>query len=862
MATTKLLPHQVEAVDGILRTLQVPADGRMPAQGLRAQVISATGSGKTLMAVESARRLMARKVLVLVPTLDLLTQTAAAWRAGGRTGAMVGVCSLSSADSQGVPCTTSADELRLWLLGLDRVTVFATYASLGMRTLQRAHAAGVGVWDLVVVDEAHRTSGDAGRPWAAVHDQQQIPARRRLYMTATPRVWEAGGETPRLVASMDRDSEAFGPVAYELKLSEAIRRSIVAPYQVVCVDIRDEDVHQALLEAPLGADHVRGARLAALQTGLLTAVAEEKLRRVLAFHSRVAEAEAMAVGVPAVASELHADDPERFPRPERVWARWLCGEHSPGHRRAVLGEFASDFVPGAGGGEVKVAVQVLSSVKVLGEGVDTARCDAVAFCDARGSMVDIVQMVGRALRIRPGEGKLATLVVPVFLGPGEKDGDMLVSNSYDALSKVLGALRAHDTETIEALADPRVRSGSWVGGEGRGGDDAVDRDGVEDGGSGGSGGESVLDEAEDGQEAAEPLSGPAAALLRFSAPRDPALIARFIRLRIIDPENAYWRRGIQASVQYLKETGAQALQVPQRYVTPDDWSPARFPLGVWLADQRKYYNAELLEGERVRQLDRLGMVWSAHDNAFGAGLAVARAWAEEHGHLLAPVGAVGVGGFPVGVWLKNQRAAARQAVEAALAHEQGQVVPAGGWGLSESRLDALDGIDPGWCPAWDTGWQRCYRLAKNHIDAGGILRHQAGVVVVQGEDLGAWVRAQRLGWDKLGVAQQWLLESVLGIEEAGEDEWSVRRTRDDKWILNIVAARQFHGREGHLQVPRKHVEEVPVGVEGAGGDANGQDDGAGGALVQLGMFLANTRRRADKLTPQRRADLDALGMRW
>ncbi|MFH8739500.1 DEAD/DEAH box helicase family protein, partial [Streptomyces sp. NPDC017964] len=621
MAAMKLLPHQVEAVDGILRTLQTPADGCMPAQGLRAQVVSATGSGKTLMAVEAARRLKARRVLVLVPTLDLLMQTAAAWRAGGRGGAMVGVCSLSAADSQGVPCTTSAEELRLWLRGLEQVTVFATYASLGLRTLQRAHGAGVGVWDLVVVDEAHRTSGDAGKPWAAVHDQQQIPAHRRLYMTATPRVWEAGGEVPRMVASMDRDSELFGPVAYELKLSEAIRRGIVAPYQVVCVDIRDEDVHRALQGEPLGSDHVRGARLAALQTGLLTAAVEEKLRRILTFHSRVAEAEAMAAGVPAVAGQLHADDPERFPAPGRVWAQWLYGEHPPSHRQAVLQEFASDFIPGTDGREVKAAVQVLGSVKVLGEGVDTARCDAVAFMDARGSMVDIVQMVGRALRIRPGEGKLATLVVPVFLGPGEEGGEMLVSNSYGTLSKVLGALRAHDTETIEALADPRVRSGSWVQDEDQ--EEVVEGAVDEQGDSG-------ADVA--GGEVAEPVvSGPAAELLKFSTPRDPALIAQFIRLRIIDPENAYWRRGVQACIQYLKESGAQVLQAPQRYVTPDDWSPARFPLGVWLADQRKYYNAELLEGERVRQLDKLGMVWNAHDSAFDEGLAVARAWAQEHG---------------------------------------------------------------------------------------------------------------------------------------------------------------------------------------------------------------------------------------
>ncbi|MGW6404133.1 helicase associated domain-containing protein [Streptomyces sp. NPDC055134] len=154
--------------------------------------------------------------------------------------------------------------------------------------------------------------------------------------------------------------------------------------------------------------------------------------------------------------------------------------------------------------------------------------------------------------------------------------------------------------------------------------------------------------------------------------------------------------------------------------------------------------------------------------------------------------------------------------------------------------------------------------AKNHIDAGGILPREAGVLVVQGEDLGAWVQAQRLGWDKLGAAQQWLLESVLGIEEAGEDERPVRRTQDDKWNLNLAAARRFHAREGHLQVPRKHTE--LVSVDEAGRTAAGVEAGSGAGLedvpVALGMFLANTRRRANTLTDARRADLDQLDIRW
>ncbi|MFE1292758.1 hypothetical protein [Streptomyces sp. NPDC058751] len=151
-----------------------------------------------------------------------------------------------------------------WTAGPETVTVFATYASVGMGTLQRAHAAGLPVWDLMVMDEAHRVSGDELKPWAAVHDQTQIPAVRRLYMTATALGWEADGDRPLLVASMDEDSKAFGPVAYQLKLSEAIRLGLVTPYQVLCLDIRDPELYAAMTVEAAGSDIVRGARLSGL----------------------------------------------------------------------------------------------------------------------------------------------------------------------------------------------------------------------------------------------------------------------------------------------------------------------------------------------------------------------------------------------------------------------------------------------------------------------------------------------------------------------------------------------------------------------------------------------------------------------
>jgi superfamily II DNA or RNA helicase len=818
------LPHQIEASDAAVRKLELQPGQEMPAQGLRTQVIAATGSGKTFMAVLAARKLRAGRVLVLVPTLDLLAQMAAAWRAGGRTGPFYGVCSLRAEEAPGLACTTDVDELVAWTRGLGQVTVFATYASVGLGTLQRAHEAGLSSWSLVVVDEAHRTSGRGSKPWAAIHDNIKIPADRRLYMTATPRVWEApeaeegSGGTAALVASMEDDPDGlFGEVAYRLTLSMARDLGLVAAYQVVCVDVTDPELQAAaLLGMQARSDNVRGSRLAALQTAAVKTAAERGLRRMLTFHYRTSEAEAMAAGVPAVARRLWEDDPETYPEPERVWSDWLCGEHKPRHRKATLDTFADPVGERHDGDLIPMRLRLLSSVRILGEGVDTPGCDSVFFGDVRGSAVDILQIVGRALRMKPGEGKVASLVVPVFLAPGEDPDAMLTSKGYESLARILAALRSHDTDTIEALAEQqatsrnRKRSAAEIAAAGRG----------EEGGT----------------------SAPAQSLLSFSTPRDPAVLAQFMKLRILRPENTYWRQGIQAAARYVKENGD--LKVPYAFVTPDDWDPADFPLGTWIADQRRFYNAGEMKPARAKELEKLGMIWSHWDVAFQEGLSAAAAWAAEAGHLLPPTTAT-YRGYPIGVWMKNNRTAGRKAAEIQARREQG--LPAGNTAgaLTEERRDALEAIDPSWCPAWPVAWQRAYKLCRGLIEAGTALPTAPRQMTLQGEDLGAWVQAQRLGWDQLLPAQAWMLENMLNLGPAGPEERpQAPRTRADHWAANLAAARQFHGREGHLNVPRKHIEEVD------------------GVPCKLGMFIDNSRRRADKLAQERRAELDALGMRW
>ncbi|MEU8852226.1 Helicase associated domain protein [Streptomyces sp. NPDC048564] len=826
---------QREAIDAVLRALELPARSLVPERGLRTQVIMATGSGKTRVAVRSAEELHAGRVLVLVPSLDLLAQTEAAWREGGRRGPMIGVSSLRG-EEVSFPNTTDVDELVEWTRGLEKVTVYATYASLGLGTLERAHAAGLSGWDLIVVDEAHRVSGRIGKPWAVVHDNQKIPSLRRLYMTATPRLWQLGDEDEagapgELVASMEDDPEGpFGSRAFTLTLSEAIDRGICAPYQVVCVDVADTALQAAqLLGAESRSAEVRGARLAALQTALVKASAEEGFRRTLVFHHQVREAEAFAAGLPDVAAQLHASDPELYPK--TIWADWLCGDHKPLHRRRLLGEFAAGI---ATDGTV-VEKCFLCSVKVLGEGVDTKNCDSVYWADVRGSMPDLVQAVGRALRMQPGEGKVASLVVPVLLGPGETADNMLTSRAFGGLAKLLEALRAHDARVVESLAEQQAPS--------RYKPVSKDDSGKSTGGSGeGSGG----------------VSAPAKALLKFSTPRDPAVLAAFINLRVLNPEHEHWRRGVEAAVIYARVHGD--LKVPFTFRVPvvedqeaevEGWpaSLAGFPLGQWTADARRFYARGDMDEDRIAQLEKLGMIWSHYDVAWEEGLSAARGWAAEHGHLLAPLDAT-YQGAKVGIFLKNARAAARKAQEIEQRRAEGLPVESSAGALSDERREQLEEIDASWCPSWPVTWQRCFHLVRMHLDAGEALPTTAGEVLRQGEDLGRWVKSVRLGWDQLTTVQQWMCEQVLGITPATEDEKPPpRRTQADKWAMNYKAAKQFYEREGHLQVPRKHIERT------VGEDQKEREH-------KLGAWIGNQRSRAATLTPERMEQLSTIGMRW
>ncbi|MFJ4828752.1 Helicase associated domain protein [Streptomyces sp. NPDC088747] len=796
--------------------------------------------------------------------------------------------------------TTNPIQLALWA-GHGPVIVFATYASLvdrkdidapvGQRKVrgpleaalaggERLYGQQMARFDLAIVDEAHGTAGDLSRPWAAIHDCQRIPADFRLYLTATPRILAAArpqkgadGQEAEIatmsddIATMSDDPEGtYGAWLAELGLSEAIEREILAGFEIDVLEIRDPS--PVLGESE---EAQRGRRLALLQTALLEHAAAYNLRTVMTFHQKVEEARAFADKLPETAAALYLNDASdadlvaadklpassidaefyeleagRHVPPDRVWSAWLCGDHLVSERREVLRQFANGI--DAAGRRVHRAF--LASVRVLGEGVDITGergVDSICFADTRGSQVEIVQNIGRALRLnKDGSTKVARIIVPVFLEPNEDPTDMVASASFRPLVAVLQGLRSHDDRLVEQLASRALTSGKRKV--------HVRRD--EDGQIVGAGGEGDGEDQEDDdtQAAAE------TALLHFSSPRDAATIAAFLRTRVYRPESLVWLEGLQALIRWRAENEITGVHAVPYDVEVEVGVTKSFPLGRWVHQQRKALRAGELEERRKTLLDapEAGMVWEPGEEAWESKLAALRSYRRATGHLAPRQDAVwgeGEAMVPVGQHMANLRRK-------------------GGLGKDPQRAAVraaqLTEIDPDWDCPWPLNWQRHYRVLADLVDADGVLPYIAPGVVYDGDDIGTWRwRQQEPGtWAQLLPEQRERL-TALGIRgatlpltattpaelpaapaDAAKGPKKAGSKAEAAFQRELAALAQWVEQEGQRPVPRSTVVEITV------------DGEAEPVSVKLGVWLSNTKSRRDKLTAEQLAALAALGMQW
>ncbi|MGW2372204.1 Helicase associated domain protein [Kitasatospora sp. NPDC001683] len=724
-----LHPFQKDAVAAAVREVK---------NGGRATVVAATGSGKTLIAAGCARRLAAKgRVLVLVPTIELLEQTAQSWSTkGGRRGLAIAACSreeaLESAEAGGrihAQVTTQAariaDLVQAQKPG-EPVTVYATYASL--ERIVHAHSLhGLPTWDLVVIDEAHRTAGSDGKPWAAVHTDDQVPATRRLYLTATPRIVDENHVPHEVVdvaegtviCSMD-DERIYGKTVFTWTLGQGIEHGYLADYRVLVPVVTDEDLRE-LLNLPAVAD-LRTQRSnedllrLALQIAVLRAVADLGLRRVITFHSRIAGARAFAADLPD-ASELLPD----AERPERIWAKAVAGTDRLRERRAAFAEFKAHT------GEDGEECGILANARLLSEGIDVAAVDGICFADPKSSVIDIVQAVGRALRQSYRQAKVSWIIIPVHL-PAPAAGDdtatadpsevhdagqalkaqadaEIEASSFRTIWRVLRALAAHDARVVGRITELRAHRSQGTR-------------------------HTATAEASEAERQSAPAESPSE-WLRIDARRHAARILQTVKLRAFNPRAVEWQR---------MHAVAALFHLQHGHLDPTD-RIGHIELITWLTRQRHLHGQGLLDPARVSELDALGMIWSKNANAWERGAAYAAAFHHRHGHLAIPA-TTKLDDYAVGAWMRRQRKADN---------------------LNPDQVAKLDALDELW--RLEPDWNRSYRRLLAYLAAGGTLTGPANRTGLADDPTfrpGAWLRKQAKARTdgKLTARQSALLDAL------------------------------------------------------------------------------------------------------
>lgn len=492
-----LRPHQEDALAKAIEGFETADRGKL---------IMACGTGKTFTALKIAERLVPQGglALFLVPSLSLLSQTLREWTAESqRPIRALAVCSDSgvgrskkSDDTEditthdlAIPPTTDADRLLRALvphsaplrkgkqnplpipsaasepssLPPDTLTViFSTYQSI--EVISQAQKGGMSAFDLVICDEAHRTTGtilkeEGASHFLKVHDNSFLQSKKRLYMTATPKVFGDSARTKAqdedvVLCSMD-DPEMFGEEFYRLGFAEAIERGLLSDYKVMVLAVDERFINRAFQTQIADGNNEITLDDAVKITGCWNGLSKRFMESDPSDHSvdptpmRRAVAFAQKIDDSKKITKLFNDVIEVFRSSASSDASFLpCEiEHVDGTQNALYRsqrlEWLKEDVPPAESGGLPPC-RILSNVRCLSEGVDVPALDAVLFLHPRKSQVDIVQSVGRIMRKAQGKKYgyiLLPVGIPVDLDPEEALND---HDKYKVVWQVLQALRSHD----------------------------------------------------------------------------------------------------------------------------------------------------------------------------------------------------------------------------------------------------------------------------------------------------------------------------------------------------------------------------------------------------------------------------------
>ncbi len=495
-------PLQEEAIEDVVSGLTNHDRGRL---------IMACGTGKTFTALRVAEEIVndGQRILFAAPSIALVSQARREWlRHTTRKLESIVVCSDRTAGGRNenediriseleCPVTTDPAEIAQFLdgEGAPRV-VFCTYHSL--RRVTEAQAShGAPAFDLAIADEAHRTTGallDGRRSGAArkvdfqeFHDDARLHARKRLYMTATPRIYTDRSKKKLAEHGVDvvdmGDYNVYGPELHRLPFAKAVEHRMLSDYRVIVLGVSEGSVTPGLRrrlegldtsskrkQAPTTNDMTRVLGVSLAVNGVTEGKALEqpgKLPRTIAFANSIVRSKWYAEAL--MESEVLRTTTRRMQtgRAMKVVARHLDASASALQRNQELRALAHTDRDGE--------CRLVCNVKLFTEGVDVPSLDAVAFLDPRDSQVDVVQAVGRVMRRAEGK-RFGYIIIPVVVEPGRDVAEALSKGTegYSTVGRVLRALQAHDGRLAESPAnfikvyEPKKRKvpGDPGGGEG------------------------------------------------------------------------------------------------------------------------------------------------------------------------------------------------------------------------------------------------------------------------------------------------------------------------------------------------------------------------------------------------------------
>ena len=466
-------PHQREAIDDCLKKFELYDRG---------QLIMACGTGKTITSLRLTEELLHQKkvdngrVLFLAPSIALVGQTMREWANQSKKPITCAVvCSDTKASSvdedlwesslKDLPFPASTDPSVLFSQMRknqpDTLSViFSTYQSI--QVVADAQAMGLPDFDIIICDEAHRTTGmaDQNKPeetseFVKVHDNSIIHGKKRLYMTATPKIYgdrairQANADS-YIVSSMD-DESVFGPEFHHLSFGRAIDENLLTDYKVIALTIPKDvvsEVYQRAMAAETGKfDITESARIIGCWKGLMDQGESTgiHLKNAVAFCSTIAESKHMAEHFQKTVDtyiEYEKEQGKEFPN-------FHCKiEHVDGSMDSNLRRERVQWLENVETGE-GASCRILSNARCLAEGVDVPNLDAVIFLQPKKSKVDITQAIGRVMRKFEGK-QYGYIILPIVIPAGMTAEQALDDNeTYAVIWDVLKALRSHD-ERLDA----------------------------------------------------------------------------------------------------------------------------------------------------------------------------------------------------------------------------------------------------------------------------------------------------------------------------------------------------------------------------------------------------------------------------